>query len=92
MGILLSFGGVIHSTYPWLQDCSLGHVIWATGCRDMINLLLNICAVGSKWYEFKLEYFSLQDKSVSRCKNGNIYYMGNYIILFVHIYGEYALP
>ena len=28
MGILLSFGGVIHSTYPWLQDCSLGHVIW----------------------------------------------------------------
>ena len=38
MGILLSFGGVIRSTYPWLHDCSLGHVIWATGCRDMINL------------------------------------------------------
>ena len=37
MGIPLSFGGVIHSTYPWLQDFSLGHVIWATGCRDMIN-------------------------------------------------------
>ena len=32
----LSFGGVIHSTYPWLQDCSLGYVIWATGFRDMI--------------------------------------------------------
>ena len=35
------------------------------------SLLLNktpvdICAVGSKWYEYKLEYFSLQDKSVSR--------------------------
>ena len=28
MGIPLSFGGVIHSIYPWLQDCSLGHVIW----------------------------------------------------------------
>ena len=38
MGILLSLGRVIHSTYPWLQDCSLAHVIWATGCRDMINL------------------------------------------------------
>ena len=38
MGILLSFGGFIHNTYPWLQNCSLGHVIWATGCRDMINL------------------------------------------------------
>ena len=38
MGIPLSFGGVIHSTYTWLQDFSLGHVIWATGCRDMINL------------------------------------------------------
>ena len=38
VGIPLSFGGVIHSTYPWLQDCSLGHVIWATGCRDMVNL------------------------------------------------------
>ena len=36
--ILLSFGGVIHSTYCWLQDCSLSHVIWVTGCRDMINL------------------------------------------------------
>ena len=39
VGILLSFGGVIHSTYPQLRDCSLGHVIWATGCRDMINLI-----------------------------------------------------
>ena len=38
VGNPLSFGGVIHSTYPWLQDFSLGHVIWATGCRDMINL------------------------------------------------------
>ena len=38
VGILLSFGGVIHSTYHWLQYCSLGHAIWATGCRDMINL------------------------------------------------------
>ena len=38
VGVTLSFGGVIHSTYPWLQDCSLGHVIWATGCRNMINL------------------------------------------------------
>ena len=38
VGIPLSFGGVIQSTYPWLQDCSLGNVIWATGCRDMINL------------------------------------------------------
>ena len=28
----------VHSTYPWLQDCALGHVIWVTGCRDMINL------------------------------------------------------
>ena len=41
MGILLRFGGVIYSTYPWLQDCSLGHVVWATGCRDMINLNSN---------------------------------------------------
>ena len=32
VGIPVSFGGVIHSTYPWLQYCSLGHVIWATGC------------------------------------------------------------
>ena len=39
MGIPLSLGRVIHSKYPWLQDCSLGHVIWAKGCsRDMINL------------------------------------------------------
>ena len=38
VGITLSFGGFIHSTYPWLQNLSLGHVIWATGCRDMINL------------------------------------------------------
>ena len=38
MGTRLSFGGVIHSTYSWLQDCSLSHVIWAIGCRDMINL------------------------------------------------------
>ena len=37
-GIPLSFSRVIRSTYPWLQDCPLGHVIWATGCRDMINL------------------------------------------------------
>ena len=27
MGIPLSLGGVIYSTYPWLQDWSLGHVI-----------------------------------------------------------------
>ena len=38
VGIPLSFGGFIHSIYPWLKYCSLGHVIWATGCRDMINL------------------------------------------------------
>ena len=45
VGILLSFGGVIHSTYPWLQECSLGHVIWATGCRDMINLKQQYCKI-----------------------------------------------
>ena len=38
VGILLSLVGVIHSTYPWPQDFSLGHVIWATGCKDMIDL------------------------------------------------------
>ena len=31
MGILLSLGRVIHSTYPWIQDCSLGHVIGPQG-------------------------------------------------------------
>ena len=35
VGIALSFGGVINSTYPWLQNRPLGHVIWFTGCRDM---------------------------------------------------------
>ena len=27
VGISLRFGGVINSTYSWLQKCSLGHVI-----------------------------------------------------------------
>ena len=38
-------------------------------------------------------FFHVQTvKYLGYCKNGNIYYMGNYIILFVHIYGQYALP
>ena len=37
VGIALSFGGVINSTYPWLQNRPLGHVIWFAGCRDMAN-------------------------------------------------------
>ena len=35
VGIALSFGGVINSTYPWLQNRPLGHVMWFTGRRDM---------------------------------------------------------
>ena len=35
MGILLRFGGVINSTYSWLQECSLGHVIWFTSGEDI---------------------------------------------------------
>ena len=31
-----------------------------------MSMLWNMCAVGSKRYEFKLEYFSLQNKSISR--------------------------
>ena len=37
VGIALSFGGVINSTYPWLQNRPLGHVIWFAGRRDMAN-------------------------------------------------------
>ena len=32
VGIALSFGGVKHRRYSWLQDRPLGHVIWFT-CR-----------------------------------------------------------
>ena len=53
VGILLSFGGVIHSTYPWLQDCSVGHVIWATGCREMINLKQQYNGKGFFTFEMK---------------------------------------
>ena len=35
VGIALSFGGVINSTYPWLRNRPLGHVYWFSGCRDM---------------------------------------------------------
>ena len=35
MGISLRFGGVINSTYSWLQKCSLGHVIWFTSGEDI---------------------------------------------------------
>ena len=35
--IALSFGGVINSTYPWLQSRPLGHVYWFAGCRDMVK-------------------------------------------------------
>ena len=53
VGIPLSFGGVIHSAYPWPQDCSLGHVIWATGCRDMINLKQQYHGKGFFTFEMK---------------------------------------
>ena len=53
VGIPLSFGGAIHSTYPWLQDFSLGHVIWATGCRDMINLKQQYHGKGFFTFEMK---------------------------------------
>ena len=53
MGILLSFSGVIHSTYPWLQDCSLSHVIWAIGQRDMINLKQQYHRKGIFTFEMK---------------------------------------
>ena len=53
MGIMLSFGGGIHSTYSWLQDFSLGHVIWATGCRDMINLKQQYHGKGFFTFEMK---------------------------------------
>ena len=35
VGIPLRFGGVINSTYSWLQKCSLGHVIWFTSDEDI---------------------------------------------------------
>ena len=53
VGIPLSFGGVIYSSFPWLQDCSLGHVIWATGCRDMINLKQQYHGKGFFTFEMK---------------------------------------
>jgi len=36
--ILLCIDGVINSTYPWLQNHSLDHVIWTTGYEDIVNL------------------------------------------------------
>ena len=38
MGISLSLGGNINSTCSWLPNWSLGHVIWPTEYRDMVNL------------------------------------------------------
>ena len=35
VGISLRFGGVINSTYSWLQKCSLGYVIWFTSGEDI---------------------------------------------------------
>ena len=32
VGIALSFGGVKHRRYSWLQERPLGHVIWFTRC------------------------------------------------------------
>ena len=53
LGILLSCGGAIRSTYPWLQDCSVGHVIWTIGCRDMINLKQQYHGKGIFTFEMK---------------------------------------
>jgi len=38
VGISLRLGGVINSTYPWLHNRSLDHVIWTTGYEDIVNL------------------------------------------------------
>ena len=38
MGILLSLGGNINSTYSWLPNWSLGHVMWPIVYGDMGNL------------------------------------------------------
>ena len=49
----MSFNHIQISTSDRLSDLS-------SSCQMVVGTLLhNICAVGSKWYEFKLEYFSL---------------------------------
>ena len=37
VGIALSLGGVKNRKYSWLQDRTLGHVIWFTHHWDMAN-------------------------------------------------------